>query len=485
MKTIFSAILLLGILNVTAQKNAFLGRSFWDDNTSIEQVQTAINEGNNPTVFNAFSFDATAYAILEKAPFTTIKFLLSIEGNEVSKITHDGRNYLMWAGYKGDLELIEYLISSGSDINLIDEKGYNLQTFTAMGGTKDQRVYELYINSGLKLTAPNRDGGNIVHYLAQHVDDIKDFDYFTDNGLSIMSKDNDNNTVFHYASSQGNVELLEQLIAAGLNPKALNNQNKNALFFAAKGKRRHYNELTVFEYLVKLGLDPKLTNKNGNNLLHYAAIGNKSEAIFAYLMKMDVDLQKVNDEGNTPLMNSVWRNNTVGITALYSLTKDKNIINDKGYSLLTYALRNKNSELVESLLDEGLDYNLADKSGDNLLTHLVDTYDEKNASFFEQYYKMLIKKEVAVQNYTIHIATSVENEFLVKVLLESGVDINAKNEDGITALQLAAMKCEHTEFLKFLINKGADKEIKTDFEESVYDLAKSNELLEGDLEFLK
>ena len=284
MKTIISTILLVGILNVNAQKNAFLGRSFWDNNTTIEQVEAAIKEGNNPTEFNAFSFDATAYAILEKAPFTTIKFLLNIEGNEASKITHDGRNYLMWAGYKGDFKLVNYLIKTGSDINIIDDKGYNLQTFTAMGGTKNSEIYELYLKTGLRLDAPNRDGGNIIHYLAQHADNIKDFDYFIKNGLNVMSKDNDNNTVFHYASSQENMELLEQLVAAGLNPKALNNQNENALFFAARGKRGTYNKIPAFEYLINLGLDPKSVNKKGNNLLHYAATGNKNDGVFAYLM---------------------------------------------------------------------------------------------------------------------------------------------------------------------------------------------------------
>ena len=120
-----------------------------------------------------------------------------------------------------------------------------------------------------------------------------------------------------------------------------------------------------------------------------------------------------------------------------------------------------------------------------MITHLITTYAEKDTPFFEQYYTILKTNGVADQNKTLHIATAKENEYLVNVLLKSKLDINAKNEEGITALQLAAMKGNNTIFLKFLISKGADKGIKTDFEESVYDLAKSNELLVGDLEFLK
>src|SRR5690554_492148 len=246
MKVIFSTLFLIVVLNVGAQKNIFHDGSFWNETTTVHQVEIAIKEGNDPTQFNAFNFDATAYAILNGVPLATIQFLLSIEGNEVSKITHDARNYLMWAGSKGNYELVKLLIEKGSDIHIIDDKGNNLQTFTAMGGTTDHRIYDLYMTSGLKLDAPNRNGGNVIHFLAQQVDDVNTFDYFIDNGLNLKSVDNDGSTVFHYASSQGNINLLNQLIDNGIDPKVLNSNKENALFFAAKGKRRFFNEPPVF-----------------------------------------------------------------------------------------------------------------------------------------------------------------------------------------------------------------------------------------------
>lgn len=485
MRAIICIFLFIGVFNVNAQKNIFLEGKFWSEKTTVEEVQTAIENGNNPTAFNSSNFDATAYAILNNAPIETIQFLLDIKGNEVSKITHDGRNYLMWAGSKGNYELIKILIEKGSDINIVDDKGSNLLTFTASGGVTDHRIYDFYVQSGLDLNTPHRNGANIIHFLAQQVDNIRAFDYFLAKGLSLDAKDKVGSTVFHYASSQGNIELLEQLIAEGLNANAINDNNENALFFAAKGKRRFSNELPVFEYLIQLGLDVKLTNEEGSNVLHYLANGNRNETVFNYLIQQDVDVQKVNNEGNTPLMNAVIRNNKVGISALFERSNDIKIINDKGHNLLTYAMRNKNQELTEELLKKNADYTLIDASGDNLITHLVTTFQPDGLNFFNQYYTYLVNKGIAVQSHTIHQATIMENEFLVNKILTSGVDINAKNKDGVTPLQLAAMKGDHTEFLRFLIDKGADKTILTDFDESVYDLAKSNELLEGDLEFLK
>ncbi|PKR81366.1 hypothetical protein CW751_04735 [Brumimicrobium salinarum] len=485
MKAFLSISLVFVSMTIFAQKNIFLGNEFWNENTSIEEVKSEIDKGNSPTEFSQFNFDATAYAILNKAPLETILFLLEIEGNEVTKITHDARNYLMWAAYRGNYELTKILMEKGADIHILDDKGNNLQTFTAMGGVTDHRIYDLFTAYDLKLDAPNRAGATAIHYLAQHIEDVKAFDYFIANGFDIEAKDNHGNTVFHYASSQGNIELLDQLIAIGFNPKEVNDNNENALFFAAKGKRRFSNELPVFEYLVKKGLNPRLTNIAGNNLLHFIAASNKNENVYTYLIDQNLDIQKENDEGNNPLMIAAMRKNEVGLSILYARTKDKTIINDKGYNLLTYALRTKNAGLAERVLKAGLDFKIIDKSGDNLITHLVATFDERNRKFFEHYFEILQKKGVKVQDKTIHLATAMENEALVTILLNSKVDINAKNKHGLTALQLAAMKGHDTKFLRFLIEKGADKNTITDFDESVYDLAKSNELLSGDLEFLK
>ena len=58
----------------------------------------------------------------------------------------------------------------------------------------------------------------------------------------------------------------------------------------------------------------------------------------------------------------------------------------------------------------------------------------------------------------------------------------------MTALHLAAMQSKDQNILKHLISKGADKSITTAFEETVFDLATENELLQKnniDISFLK
>src|SRR6187431_3081114 len=100
------------------QKNTLLEQSFWKTNPDVTAVQAEIAKGNNPSESNDRSFDPVVLAINNDAPNATIKFLLEQPGNNVDKSTHDNRIYLHWASSKGNLEIIEYLIAKGSNINL-------------------------------------------------------------------------------------------------------------------------------------------------------------------------------------------------------------------------------------------------------------------------------------------------------------------------------------------------------------------------------
>ena len=61
----------------------------------------------------------------------------------------------------------------------------------------------------------------------------------------------------------------------------------------------------------------------------------------------------------------------------------------------------------------------------------------------------------------------------VKVLLEQGADINAKNKDGWTALMVAANKGQ-TETVKVLLEQGADVKAKTNGDVTALMLAEEN-----------
>ena len=91
-------------------------------------------------------------------------------------------------------------------------------------------------------------------------------------------------------------------------------------------------------------------------------------------------------------------------------------------------------------------------------------------------------------NTLIHLASQHNKLLVLESLAVYGIDIDKKNNEGYTALHLAAMKTQDDSVLKHLVTKGADKTIKNDFGETAFDLAAENELLQKNnvsLNFLK
>jgi hypothetical protein len=104
-KVSFIFILLLNCYGFSQNSNIFLERYFWKQNPTITQIEKKISEGNNIAALNKFAFDGVVFALLENVDNKTIKHLLTKNGNEVNKKTHDGRTYIFGQLIKTILKL--------------------------------------------------------------------------------------------------------------------------------------------------------------------------------------------------------------------------------------------------------------------------------------------------------------------------------------------------------------------------------------------
>lgn len=495
MKNIAIVILFMITSLASAQEaNVFLDRDFWKTSPTVEVINEKIKEGNDPAALNPFAFDGVVYAMLEKAPNKTIKYLLEMEGNPVNKVTHDGRNYLMWAAYKGNLELMEYLIEKGSDTKLIDDHGYNLITFAAVAGQQDTAVYDLILKHDGKITDTNREGANCLLLLAPHMKDEKIITYFTDKGLDMHDVDHEGNGIFSYAAKKGNINMMNKFIEMGVEYANINKNGGNAMMFASYGYRRYFNPLNVYQHLEKLGVHPNVLTDEGKTPLHSIAFRTKDYSIFEYFMESGVDVNQKDTEGNTAFLNAVRGRNYEIAEKLLPLVDDINYTNKKGYSAATFAIMRNADDFLTILLNKGADLKVVDAKGNNLGFHAFDSFSKKNSNIFEQHIDLLKSKDIDLLskqsggNTLLHLAAGKGEKYLVEKAIGLKININSKNDDGLTALHLAAMKAKDEKLLAYLIEKGADKSILTDFEESAFDLANENELLtQGgiSLEFLK
>jgi ankyrin repeat protein len=490
-KNVFLSFALAATLFVSAQqKNSLLEQSFWKASPDINAVKAEIAKGNDPSQSNQNAFDPVVLAINNEAPIATIKFLLDQPGNTVGKMTHDNRIYLHWAAYKGNTELAEYLLAKGSDINLEDSHATTPIAFAASNGAVNTALYEVFFKAGIDPKKKYKDGANLLLMAAPSDKDLKLSEYFVTKGMSLKDVDNEGNTVFNYAARSGNTTLLKKLIEKGVK------YNDNAILIAAQGSRRETAPLETYKYLVEeLKLKPAVVSKSGENVLHILAGKPNQTEIITYFISKGVDANKASKEGTTPVMIAASRE----ITALQQLlptVKNINLQNLKGESALSFAVRSGSPEAVALLLEKGADVNVKDKDGNNLGVYLIQSYRPGAGAKdpFEIKTKILQEKGLNLaaaqkDGSTLYLNAIAKNDLeLLKKLAPLNIDVNAKNKDGMTALHKAAMISKDDSILKYLLSIGAKKEIKTEFDESAYALAKENETLTKNnisVEFLK
>ena len=490
MKYFFTLSFALIVLNTSAQTNIFLDRAYWKKLPNVASIQAEIQKGNNPAELNGANYDPVVLAISEKVPNESIKFLLSQKGNDVNKLTHDGRTYIFWSASAGNTDLMEFLLEKGAKVDLIDDHGASPVNFAAGAGQMNTKVYDLLINKGIDLKKDsNEDGANALLLSAVADRDFALLNYFTSKGLDINSSDAAGNTIFNYVARSGKIDVLAKLIEKGVK------YNDNAFIFASQGARGSANTLETYQYLESLKLNPAATGKNGETALHAIARKNNQAEIIKYFVSNGIDINKTDNDGNTAFMNAAASNRDLAVINLLSGdVKEINQKNKDGFSALTFAVRSNSPEVVAALIAKGADVNVKDANGDNLAYYLVQSYSSQNADAFDAKMKLLQDKGLNIivpqqnGNTLYHLAVAKNDLSLLKRVESFNVDKDAKNKEGYTALHKAAMSAKDDKLIKYLLELGAKKSIKTEFDETAYNLAAENELLSKNkisIDFLK
>ncbi len=471
-----------------AQQNTFLDRDFWKAKPSVEQVQQLQKAGNDLTALNSNGFDATVYAILENASTNVITYLLEQPGNGMEKRTHDSRTYVFWAAYKGNIDIMDYLLKNGAVIKGIhDSNGNTPVTFAASTGQVDSAVYDLFEQHGVNLKEEqNESGVNLLQLVAPYLKTEEQLNYFLKKGFDLGAIDPDGNTIILHAAKGGHISFLETLVKKGIDPKVTNKNGSNAMLYASMGARGASYDLAVFKYLEQLGVNPKVVGDSGRNPLHRIAHRSNDVSLFKYFLEKGVDLHLQDDGGDSPFMNIANSADLVVMEYVYAFANAK-YINHKdntGKTALAMAVNRNNAAMVSFLLNKNADITVVDNNGNNLGYYLLNSYRSNAVDEFTAKLALLkgsgldFKATQHDGNSLLHIAVKKNDLNLVKYASDFNIDVNAKNDEGYTALHLAAMKASDDRILKYLLSFGADKTIATDFEETAYDLASENELLQ-------
>ncbi len=481
MKKSIVTVLLLAPFFLYAQTNTMLSADFWKAKPDVAGVKAEIEKGNSPTEANRGNYDVVSIAINNDAPLESIKYLIEIKGNGVDKKTHDGRTYLHWSASRGNEELTKYLIAGGWNIHLTDDKGATPITFAAANGQTNTSVYDALFKAGVDPKQKYQDGANILLLAILGDTEFILTEYLKTKGLTLHDKDDLGRSAFDYAARSGNVGHLKNILQKGVGP------TRHALILASQGSRRANSTLETYQYLINdLKITASVTGMNGENALHNIVRKPNQKEIIAFFLEKGVDINVADKDGNTVFIAAASTKDIDVINSLLPKVKDINAANKKGETALVAAVQSSSPEVVQLLIDKGAKTDIQSTEG-NLAYYLVQAYRGQgpgnNADDFTKKMNILTEKGFdftapqADGSTLYHIAVTKNDVSLFQKLENLKIDINAKNTEGMTVLHRAALLAKDDTILKYLVEKGADISITTEFEESAYDLASENEAL--------
>lgn len=507
------------LISNAQQKSPLIDQSFWKSNPSLTQVKSEVSkgfdfknvEGSNDPVFQA---------IANNLSLDVIKYLIDQPGVNLSRTIFEGRILLHNVANGGSPEVADYLISKGSDMDFVDANGHTPLSFAAFQGKLTPQMADVFIKHGMdiKKKYDKKEGATLLLLAIGHDKDFTLTDYFISKGLSLKETDVNGLNAFVYASRLGNVDILKELIRRGVK------YDDTALIAASQGTYRSANKVDVYQYMVdELKLDPKVTTAEGQTLLQLVAKKQNQDEVINYLIDKGVDASLVDKDGNTAFLIAAAGRSVAAVKRLFPFVKDINAKNNDGESALLNAVKSSTGEVVEFLIQNGADVNVTDKDGNGAAYLLVDSYRAPRGRGGFGGAPQQVPAQGKTSQGQARPATPQQDDFAIKLnaLQAKGVDftqtfkdgktvfhlaadkgdvnilkklagikanINAQDKEGNTALHKAALVAKNDESLKYLISLGADKSIKTEFDETAYDLAKENEILAKNnisIEFLK
>jgi len=165
-----------------------------------------------------------------------------------------------------------------------------------------------------------------------------------------------------------------------------------------------------------------------------------------------------NSDGNNPLHYAVSLNKTEVVNFLLENFADPNVAQtNNGWTSLHFAVAQNNQQMTALLLDFGASPAIVDKNGNTPLCLAIDDADSNDKVGMI----LLLLGSWANPNQRceggelpLHKAIKSNDMYACRLLVENGADINLKNNDGLSAVEVA--KQHHNTELAYEITRVYD-----------------------------
>ena len=351
--------------------------------------------------------------------------------------------------------------------------------YTALEKSYLTGVYELNIedvkqaiNKGVNINLLSRHNQPILIYLLSGLPEnsfkrIRIINYLIDKGIDINAMQNDSFswTAIHYAINKSAYSVIDNLIKhkVHVNLKTLKVEEGEPPIFSIVSSEK---PIEMLHYL----LDKKIGNlkeidSDGNTLLHAAVNSHIDLKLVKYLVDK-ISLESINKDGETILLTALCNSRNYSqystaslediIAFLLESGAKVNVASNSGNTALIMALKFTHSlKTINHLLEKGADANMASKNQHKPIVTASIRYDNREVLSLLVKHGAKLDDVIKESGSTLlHLSVVNRNKDNVAYLVENNVDINAKDNNGKTALNLA-LEGSYSDIIAILKSKGA------------------------------
>ncbi|XP_070565862.1 uncharacterized protein [Ptychodera flava] len=318
--------------------------------------------------------------------------------------------------------------------------------------TKNAEIVKLLLDTGIDVEEINKAlVASVKHGYSSMVQ------LLLDSGGDVNATDSEGEPLLHSAV-RGNAETLRLLLRKGADVNATDSLEDTALHVALEEDKGD-----AVKVLVKAGSDIKLFNEAGQSALHLAAEDNRVSSLTS-LLAGSLDVNMKDQSGNTPLHLAAANDNIRIIRLLIDAGADLTIKNKSGHTATSVALVNQSFETLQLLKNiESEPEEIHVIKGEE--TSFSETKSEQN---FIRLVKSLLQSGGDINakdrdgNIPLHIATQNNWKDAVTYLLDKEADIESFDKNAMTPFHVAAL-LDHVEIQEYFVEKGGDVN-KTDLD---------------------
>lgn len=407
------------------------------------------------------------------------------ESADVDSRQADGSTPLQWAVHDGDIAAVRRLLAAGADVSLANHYGATAMGLAAEVGHTE--ILKLLLEAGADADSPDPDGQTALLAVAR-TGNVEAARLLLEFGATVDARESwGGQTALMWAAARRHPEMIAFLISQGADvnargtardyqrhvtaegrPKNLDSGGFTPLLYAARE-----NCVACVGVLLALGADIDLPDPDGVSPLHLAVM-NANWDLARQLIEAGADVNQWDVFGQAPLFTTVGLrnqinggrgsidplNDTDGLTILGMLLERganpnmqlffrpanvRGSTNTRGSTPLIRAANAADLDVVNLLLKHGADVTvqmadrqtavhavLAGRASERQALEVIRTLRQAGATVDSI---ALVNHGEEVRGGTaLHYAVRKRYKDVIRELASYGIDMNAKDQDGLTAL---------------------------------------------------